>query len=711
MFLPGLLLHPKKLGSRCCLKVATLLLTRGGNDSFGPACGDAVAALADGLEPTDRASYAVVWARVALSAFGRRQEAALDITAALARTQYTPGCLELASAVLARIAFFEGSGLCLDNTFTPKNSVEATATATVIASEGTRKHAAELLFATLVDAARGTSLDDAADGGGAALAPLITLSNILAIICRVGRKLIVDADAASMAAVASAWDALSRSTAFTISRGVVVLRTLSCIAICLLLHTKPSSESYARAATATAILEDANAGLRLIFEAREPPSVADTLVARASVSLLHCARGHPVSRLARDLVNKAWALSTANGPVSDAAFSSILIAVVGESMESTNEGTNEEDDVSEAEVLCVTQRQSTFEEDEDILLKENELAAYLEQEAAHHDKENELLSVRNAGRKAGQTANYVADLALRLRALDLLEQCFGPGQIPPRNSRCLNALGPLTRLAMVLDEGPDCHEATDLAVRLSGLVSGKIGRHISMRGLAHADVAAAADLLGDLLNSLCFAPHGRGHFETVATLAVAVLTKALDVQGLGGDAVATAQDAYAAALSNALSSKKSKLKTKVLRDAVRLAPGLASVAFLSRLPALAMNAPSSFLAHEAIRILHDLYASGRIVTNDVAANEAGSALAILVADSTFAKTGRLKTLLEAANALVAAHPDANTISLKENVKKIAFNHASSTVRCLAAKLGVLDHAKKNKRQRDNAVAPEAKRQK
>jgi len=201
---------------------------------------------------------------------------ALDVTAALARTQYTPGCLELASAVLARVAFFEGSGLHLDNTFIPKNSVETTAMVSVIAGEGERRHAAELLFATLADAARGASLNDAADGGGTALAPLITLSNILAIICRVGRKLIVDADAASMAAVASAWDTLSRSTAFTISRGVVVLRTLSCIAICLLLHTKPSSESHARAATATAILEDANAGLRLIFEAREPPSVANS---------------------------------------------------------------------------------------------------------------------------------------------------------------------------------------------------------------------------------------------------------------------------------------------------------------------------------------------------------------------------------------------------------------------------------------------------
>ena len=198
------------------------------------------------------------------------------MTAALARTQYTPGCLELASAVLARVAFFEGSGLHLDNTFIPKNSVETTAMVSVIAGEGERRHAADLLFATLADAARGASLNDAADGGGAALAPLITLSNILAVICRVGRKLIVDADAASVEAVASAWDALSRSTAFTISRGVVVLRTLSCIAICLLLHTKPSSESYARAATATAILEDANAGLRLIFEAREPPSVANS---------------------------------------------------------------------------------------------------------------------------------------------------------------------------------------------------------------------------------------------------------------------------------------------------------------------------------------------------------------------------------------------------------------------------------------------------
>ena len=197
----------------------------------------------------------------------------------------------------------------------------------------------------------------------------------------------------------------------------------------------------------------------------------------------------------------------------------------------------------------------------------------------------------------------------------------------------------------------------------------------------------------------------------VATRAVAVLTKALDTQGLCSDAVATAQGAYAAALSHALSSKKSKLKTKVLRDAVQLAPGLASAAFLSRLPALAVNAPSSFLAHEAIRILHDLYASRRIVRNDATANEAGSALAKLVSNSTFAKTGRLKTLLEAASALVTAHPHVNTISLKENVKKIASNHASSTVRCLAAKLGVIYHAKKKKRQRDNAFAPEAKRQK
>jgi hypothetical protein len=232
-----------------------------------------------------------------------------------------------------------------------------------------------------------------------------------------------------------------------------------------------------------------------------------------------------------------------------------------------------------------------------------------------------------------------------------------------------------------------------------------------MWDLARTDVAAAVDLLDDLLDGLRCAPRGRGYFETVATRAVAVLTKALDAQSPGDDAIATARDAYAVALEDALSSRKSKLKSKLLRDAVKLAPGLASAAFLPGLPALAMNAPSPFLAHEATRLLHDLYASRHIVTNEAAANDAGAALATLAARGTFAKTDRLKTLLGAANALVIAHPHTKISPLKENVRKIATNHASSTIRCLAAKLGALDHAKQNKRQGGQDSPPEAKRQK
>ena len=248
--------------------------------------------------------------------------------------------------------------------------------------------------------------------------------------------------------------------------------------------------------------------------------VDDCLVARACVSLIHCARGHPVSRLARELVNKSWALSIANGSVSDRAFSSILVAVTGESAEANEDATiDNEDDVSEVELLCSAQCQSASQEDEeDVLLEGNALAEYLEQEATHHDRERELLSARNASRKAGQTADRVADLVLRLRALDLLERCVGVGQPPPGNFRGLRALGPLTRLAMALDEGPDCPEASDLALRVANLISGKLGGHIIRLDLARTDMAAAAvDLLDDLLDGLRCAPRGRGYFETVPT--------------------------------------------------------------------------------------------------------------------------------------------------------------------------------------------------
>ena len=145
-----------------------------------------------------------------------------------------------------------------------------------------------------------------------------------------------------------------------------------------------------------------------------------------------------------------------------------------------------------------------------------------------------------------------------------------------------------------------------------------------------------------------------------------------------------------------LSSKKSKLKTKLLRDCVARAPAFAARAFLPTLPALAQNAPSPFLAHEAAQLLKDLFAArggDGPVTTDADAKAALAALAALLAKDGV-KTDRLRTLLEAALAVATKHPNASSADVRAAAAKVADGHASSAVQSLAAKLGGAGSSKK-----------------
>ena len=104
------------------------------------------------------------------------------------------------------------------------------------------------------------------------------------------------------------------------------------------------------------------------------------------------------------------------------------------------------------------------------------------------------------------------------------------------------------------------------------------------------------------------------------------------------------------AATEAFGSKKAKVPTKVLKDCASKAPNVAAAAFLDKLPGWAENAPSPFLAGEALALLDTL--AGRATEKHAAA--AFTALAALARDERFRKADRARALLETAKALAKA---------------------------------------------------------
>ena len=716
---------PEDRDSAWRLEAATALLERGGG---GRAAAKAVAALVGGLDADDKRRHVRGLCAAALDEGGAPRTRALEALAALAKARAAPGAADAAVAVAARVAFFGPGaagrdGAALLRLETP---VAAGVAARPVegASAAARGHAADVLYAVLADATKGPL---AAEG----LAPLEGFQEAMAAFSALPRVVALDDEAA---------DAVAGFVAAGAGGGVE-LRALAALAACLCDHAAPGSEVESRVATVTAILEDCAA-------ARTADSGADAslMVARACVALLHCAHTHKASKLARDLVKKTWA-SAAAGGVSDAAFSALVDAVSGreEDEEEEEEEEEEEDDEEDEEELdedavagllgtkCVPCKSDPLkiatgpggvrktessgddvddeddddmddeddvsesemvvggdggdESEEDVLLEGDALAEYLEKEEENKDVEAAMLAARQAGRKAGKQDAYRTDLQLKLRALDLLERCVGGDGDGPR---CLGALEPLAKLAMDLDEGPDVPEARDLAKRLAKLVEGKLGKAC---GRAPADQeAAVAGLLEGLLEGLAQTPTGKGYFADVAARACCAASRALK-DCADADARATAADAYAAALEDCFASKKSKLKTKLLKDCVARAPALAGPAFLGELPRLAAAAPSPFLAAEALGLLKDVFQA--VETTDAQADAALDACAALVGrDDKMHKTDRLRVLLDAAVAVARKHPGAKLAKVRKAAAKVAAGHASSAVVALAAKLGAVDDRKR-----------------
>ena len=128
---------------------------------------------------------------------------------------------------------------------------------------------------------------------------------------------------------------------------------------------------------------------------------------------------------------------------------------------------------------------------------------------------------------------------------------------------------------------------------------GRIGKAASKADDAAAAAATTTVLLMELRS------RKRGPFADAAQAALnacaAVLRRGTDVQ-----AHATAANAYEGATTEAFGSKKAKVPTKILKDCASKAPNIAAAAFLDKLPGWAENAPSPFLAGEALALLDAL---------------------------------------------------------------------------------------------------------
>ena len=193
----------------------------------------------------------------------------------------------------------------------------------------------------------------------------------------------------------------------------VVLRSLALLAVCLLDDTAP--QGVERPATAKAVLDDLEQALEL-RRAGDATDSESLLIARAAVALLGCAHAHGASRLARELVKRAWGLSCAQAPPSAAAYRVILCAVTGEEEDDDDEDESEEEedddesmmdesDVSDSEMMAG--RDSVgfselgddvpLEDGDDIEVKGDDVMALLE-EVDGEDARKE----RDAHRKAGR---------------------------------------------------------------------------------------------------------------------------------------------------------------------------------------------------------------------------------------------------------------------------------------------------------------------
>ncbi|CAH0370254.1 unnamed protein product [Pelagomonas calceolata] len=652
------------------LEVATLLLARGGAHASSGAGGKAVVALVEACDDADFAKH--VKERAATAAAG--DASALTALAALARGPRGAAAFEALLACAARVAFFGEAPIQGHEVSTVKCE----------ADDDARRNAASIIYAALADRLKAAPLE----AGGAALAPLEAFCDIVQELDGTGLERRAPRLEGSAPAGSDEDDAMT-----------VVLRSLALLAVCLLDDTAP--QGVERPATAKAVLDDLEQALEL-RRAGDATDSESLLIARAAVALLGCAHAHGASRLARELVKRAWGLSCAQAPPSAAAYRVILCAVTGEEEDDDDEEdeSEEEDDeeesmmdesdVSDSEMMAG--RDSVgfselgddvpLEDGDDIEVKGDDVMALLE-EVDGEDARKE----RDAHRKAGRTDARRAELQLRLRALDLLERCSGEDE-------ALRALAPLSSLAAEL-ETDSAPEAADLANRLGALLRGRIGKAASKADDAAAAAATTTVLLTELRS------RKRGPFADAAQAALnacaAVLRRGTDVQ-----AHATAANAYEGAATEAFGSKKAKVPTKILKDCASKAPNIAAAAFLDKLPGWAAEAPSPFLAGEALALLDAL--AGRASEKHAAA--AFTALASLARDERFRKADRARALLETAKALAKARPGADASDFAAAATALADGHPSQAVRGLAAQfaasLPTTAPVKKTKKKRKSA---------
>jgi len=635
------------------LEVATLLLARGGAHAATGAGGRAVLALVEACDDADFAKH--VQGRTAKAAAG--DGTALTALAALAKGPLGETVFGPLLACAARVAFFGER---------PAAGKKGVAAVPCEADDQTRRNAAAVAYAVLADRLRALPLQ----AGGEALAPLEAF-------CASVQTL----DASGLERRAPRLDGAAPAGSDADDAPTVVLRALALLAVCLL--DDAVADGADRPMTAKAVLDDlAEAlALRRVGDATADESL---LIARAAVALLQCAHAHGASRLARELVKRAWALCCAQDPPSAAAYRVVLAAVTGdeeededeeetgdEEDEDEDESMDDESDVSDSELM--TGRDSIgFSElgddapleemggGDDIMIQSGDVMAMLEERDGEDARK-----ARDSHRKAGRVDARRAELQLRLRALDLLERCGG-------EEDALQALAPLVALAAEL-EGDAAPEASDLGARVASLMRGRLGKAAAKAEDAETAAATTAALLEELQQ------RKRGAFADAAQAALvscaAVLRRGADV-----DATAAAAAAYEAAAAEAFGSKKAKVPTKVLRDCASRAPAVAAAAFLDGLPGWAENAPSPYLAGEAIALLNELAPRA----SEAHAAAALGALTVLAQDEKFRKADRARALLETARALAKARPGADASAFAAAATTLADGHASQAVRVLAA---------------------------
>lgn len=631
------------------LEVATLLLAHGGAHAATGAGGRAVLALVEACDDADFAKH--VQERTTEAAAG--DGTALTALAALAKGPRGETVFGALLSCAARVAFFgeqpAGDGI---------------AAVPCEADDQTRRNAAAVAYAVLADRLRALPLQ----AGGEALAPLEAF-------CASVQTL----DASGLERRAPRLDGAAPAGSDADDAPTVVLRALALLAVCLLDDAVANGAD--RPMTAKAVLNDLAEALAL-RRAGDASADESLLIARAAVALLQCAHAHGASRLARELVKRAWALCCAQAPPSAAAYRVVLAAVTGdeeedeeetgdEEEEDEDESMDDESDVSDSELM--TGRDSIgFSElgddapleemdgGDDIMIQSGDVMAMLEEQDGEDARK-----ARDSHRKAGRVDARRAELQLRLRALDLLERCGG-------EEDALQALAPLAALAAEL-EGDAAPEASDLGARVAALLRGRLGKAAAKAEDAETAAATTAALLEELQQ------RKRGAFADAAQAALvscaAVLRRGADV-----DATAVAAAAYEAAAAEAFGSKKAKVPTKVLRDVASKAPAVAAAAFLDGLPGWAEGAPSPYLAGEAIALLNELAPRA----SEAHAAAALSALTVLAQDEKFRKADRARALLETARALAKARPGADASAFAAAATTLADGHASQAVRSLAA---------------------------